>query len=157
MRIPRDQMCMKFSKVSRDGKYSTPSHAKVVYGTLVTARIYLVERSSFALAKALCIAIRYSLVRKQGNDTTNNHNESIVLDYQFLQYRLFNSLSIVYTLLFVGKWMKDLNEINEKKISEGDVSLMADIHSISSVHKLFFLRFYDIYVECKLMMIYLFI
>ncbi|PKY17080.1 peroxisomal acyl-coenzyme A oxidase 1 [Rhizophagus irregularis] len=132
VRIPRDQMCMKFSKVSRDGKYSTPSHAKVVYGTLVTARIYLVERSSFALAKALCIAIRYSLVRKQGNDTTNNHNESIVLDYQFLQYRLFNSLSIVYTLLFVGKWMKDLNEINEKKISEGDVSLMADIHSISS-------------------------
>src|SRR3954454_2435805 len=99
-------MCMKFSKVSRDGKYSTPSNAnaKVIYGTLVIGRIYLIEQSSLSLAKALCIAIRYSLVRKQGNDTKYDPNESIVLDYQFLQYRLFNGLSIVYMFLFVRKW-----------------------------------------------------
>ncbi|GET03786.1 peroxisomal acyl-coenzyme A oxidase 1 isoform X2 [Rhizophagus clarus] len=132
VRIPRDQMCMKFSKVSRDGKYSTSSNAKVVYGTLVIGRIYMIERASFSLAKALCIAIRYSLVRKQGNDTNDNPNETMVLDYQFLQYRLFNGLSIVYTFIFVGKWMRDLYDVNEKKIREGDVNIMADIHSISS-------------------------
>ncbi|GBB94317.1 hypothetical protein RclHR1_02330015 [Rhizophagus clarus] len=131
VRIPRDQMCMKFSKVSRDGKYSTSSHAKVVYGTLIIGRIHVVERTSFSLAKALCIAIRYSLVRKQGNDTKHDPKESIVLDYQFLQYRLFNGLSVVYTLLFVGRWLRNLYKINEKKIREGDVNIMADIHSIS--------------------------
>src|SRR5438046_1324646 len=98
-------MCMKFSKVSRDGKYSTPPHAKVVYGALVAGRTELIEQSSFYLAKILCIAVRYSLVRKQGNDTKYNPNESTVLNYQFLQYRLFNGLSIIYTFHFVGRWM----------------------------------------------------
>jgi acyl-CoA oxidase len=147
-------MCMKFSKVLRDGKYSTSSNTKVVYGSLVIGRIYIIIRTSLSLASALCIAIRYSLVRKQGNDTKYDPNESTVLDYQFLQNRLFNGLSIVYTFLFVGRWIKNFYEINEKKIGEGDAVIMADIHSISSVRKR---NFNERCVKYKLMMINLFI
>ncbi|CAG8609483.1 8040_t:CDS:10 [Funneliformis caledonium] len=132
VRIPRDQMFMKFSKVSRDGKYSTPPHAKMAYGTLVAGRVDIIEQASLFLAKVLCIAIRYSIVRKQGNDTIKNPNESTILDYQFQQYRLFNSLSIVYTFHFVRNWMRDSYEINKKQVGDGDISSMADIHAISS-------------------------
>jgi hypothetical protein len=76
------------------------------------------------------------------------------LDYQFLQNRLFNGLSIVYTFLFVGRWIKNFYEINEKKIGEGDAVIMADIHSISSVRKR---NFNERCVKYKLMMINLFI
>jgi len=67
VRIPRDQMCMKFSKVSRDGKYSTPLHAKVAYGTLIAGRTDIIEHSSFYLARVLCIAVRYSRTGKTSN------------------------------------------------------------------------------------------
>jgi len=124
---------MRFSKVSRDGKYSTPPHAKVVYGTLVSGRADIVKGVSFYLAKIMCIAIRYSIVRRQGNNTVNNPNESKVLDYQFQQYRLFNGLSVVYAFRFVGKWIGDFSEISQKKLEKGDTSSMADIHAISAV------------------------
>ncbi|RIA96762.1 peroxisomal acyl-coenzyme A oxidase 1 [Glomus cerebriforme] len=132
VRIPRDQMLMKFSKVSRDGTYSTPPYTKAAYGTLVAGRADIIEQTSFYLAKVLCIAIRYSIIRKQGNDTKNNPNELTVLDYQYLQHRLFYGLSIIYTFTFIGRWMRDLYEINKKKVEEGDISLMADVHAISS-------------------------
>ena len=126
-------MFMRFSQVSRDGKYSTPPHMKVAYGTLTAGRVDVIEQASILLARVLCIAVRYSIVRRQGNDTKNSPNESKILDYQFQQYRLISSLSIVYTFHFTGRWMRNLYEINKKKIAEGDLSLLSDVHSISSV------------------------
>jgi len=45
VRIPRDQMLMRFAKVSRDGKYEKPPHAKFNYTTMVMVRTGMVEGS----------------------------------------------------------------------------------------------------------------
>ena len=66
VRIPRDQMLMRFSKVSREGRYSTPPHAKLAYGTMVIVRASIVASAAGALAAAATIATRYSIVRAQG-------------------------------------------------------------------------------------------
>jgi len=101
VRIPRNQMLMKYSKVSREGVYSNPPHAKLSYGTMVVVRAGLVVGAYSALAQACTIAIRYSAVRRQGNADSRGV-ETQILDYKMQQYRLFPLLATSYALLFTG-------------------------------------------------------
>ena len=90
VRIPRDQMLMKYSKVclqcsharsctrthtstnthtnkvTPDGTYIKPPTDKITYGTMVQIRSGLVIFTGRALARAVTIATRYSVVRRQG-------------------------------------------------------------------------------------------
>lgn len=45
VRIPRNQMLMRYAKVSSDGKYEKPPHAKFNYTTMVMVRTGMVEGS----------------------------------------------------------------------------------------------------------------
>ncbi|CAG8518514.1 2643_t:CDS:2 [Acaulospora colombiana] len=132
VRIPRTNMPMKYSKVSNTGVYSTPPHAKIVYGALVAGRADIIYNSSEFLAKVLTIAIRYSIIRKQGNNYKDSSQESQVLDYQFQQYKLFKGLAIAYMCFFSAKLVKKLYEDNLSKVGQGDVSLMAEVHITSA-------------------------
>ncbi len=49
-----------------DGTYVRPAVAKLGYGTMVQVRSIIVADSAWNLAKAVTIATRYSVVRKQG-------------------------------------------------------------------------------------------
>ena len=53
-------------KVAPDGTYSKPPMTKIAYGTLVQVRSGFVILVAKALAKAVTIATRYSVVRRQG-------------------------------------------------------------------------------------------
>jgi acyl-CoA oxidase len=75
VRIPRDQMLMRFAQVSREGRYTTPPHAKLAYGTMVVVRASIVAGAAGALAIAATIAIRYSIVRTQGYKVRNRPKE----------------------------------------------------------------------------------
>ena len=89
VRIPRDQMLMKYSKVSTvkhntkhnemasffvvlmpfqvlpDGKYIKPLFDKITYGSMVMIRTGIVGSMPRVLSKAVTIAVRYSVVRRQ--------------------------------------------------------------------------------------------
>ncbi|CAG8766230.1 3260_t:CDS:10, partial [Racocetra persica] len=132
VRIPRENMLMRFSKVSQSGHYSTPPHAKIIYDTLVSNRIGLVDFSTLFLSKVLTIAIRYSLVRKQGDNYKDLNNENLILDYQYQQYRLFSSLALVYATFFNKIYMRNLYENYIKNIGKTDGNLMAEVHSITA-------------------------
>ncbi|CAG8770063.1 20201_t:CDS:10 [Cetraspora pellucida] len=132
VRIPRENMMMRFSKVSRSGHYSTPPHKKIIYDTLVANRTGLIDMSALFLSKVLTIAIRYSLVRKQGDNYKDLNNENLILDYQYQQYRLFSSIALVYVVFFNGMFTRKLYENNLKNIEKMDVSLMAEVHAISA-------------------------
>jgi acyl-CoA oxidase len=45
VRIPRDQMLMRYAKVSPDGQYTRPPHAKVAYGTMIFVRASMINDS----------------------------------------------------------------------------------------------------------------
>ncbi len=66
VRIPRDQMLMKYAQVAPDGTYSKPPTDKITYGTMVQVRSGIVIFTAGALSKAVTIATRYSVVRRQG-------------------------------------------------------------------------------------------
>ncbi|KAG9156202.1 hypothetical protein Leryth_024803 [Lithospermum erythrorhizon] len=66
VRIPRDQMLMRVSQVTREGKFiESDVPRQLLYGTMVYVRKTIVMDASYALSKAVCIATRYSAVRRQ--------------------------------------------------------------------------------------------
>ncbi|KAF6165692.1 hypothetical protein GIB67_012589 [Kingdonia uniflora] len=64
--IPRDQMLMWVSQVTREGKYvQSDVPRQLLYGTMVYVRQTIVANTSCALSRAVCIITRYSAVRRQ--------------------------------------------------------------------------------------------
>ncbi|XP_002862393.2 putative peroxisomal acyl-coenzyme A oxidase 1.2, partial [Arabidopsis lyrata subsp. lyrata] len=105
-RIPRDQMLMRLSKVTREGKYvASDVPRQLVYGTMVYVRQSIVSNASTALARAVCIATRYSAVRRQFG-SQDGGIETQVIDYKTQQNRLFPLLASAYAFRFVGEWLK---------------------------------------------------
>ncbi|KAG6809699.1 hypothetical protein H0H92_015122 [Tricholoma furcatifolium] len=68
VRIPRTHMLMGNSSVSKDGAYTTKAaNNKLSYSTMIYTRNVIAHTVAFQLAQASTIAIRYSVVREQGN------------------------------------------------------------------------------------------
>jgi len=56
----------RLSQVTREGKYVNSDVPKqLLYGTMVYVRQSIVADASKALSRAVCIAVRYSAIRKQ--------------------------------------------------------------------------------------------
>ncbi|XP_069105910.1 peroxisomal acyl-coenzyme A oxidase 1-like [Argopecten irradians] len=65
VRIPRENMLMRYAKVLEDGSYVKPPNAQVSYGTMTLVRVGIVNSVSRCLAQTCVIATRYSAVRRQ--------------------------------------------------------------------------------------------
>ncbi|KAF9408081.1 Peroxisomal acyl-coenzyme A oxidase 1 [Podila epigama] len=134
VRIPRDQMCQRNARVTRQGVYKTAKHAKMNYATMVAIRANIVRNSGFALGQALTVAIRYSMVRLQGGDRipSQNGQELKVIDHGMQRYRLTTSLALSYAMLMTGRVMTKLHKRNLENVIKGEVGLMAEVHATSS-------------------------
>jgi acyl-CoA oxidase len=140
VRIPRDNMLMRYAKVDRQGNYSTPPHSKLAYATMVLMRTSIVVDSSIQLAKACTIAIRYSAVRRQffSDSNPDQTSETKIIDYQTQQQKLFPLLAQAYMIHFTGIQMQTLYDKNVELVSKGNLSLMAEVHATSSCLKALF-------------------
>ncbi|KAG2177304.1 hypothetical protein INT43_007961 [Umbelopsis isabellina] len=138
-RIPHISFLAGYAQVKPgSGEYVRPPNAKLSYGTMVYVRANIVMGVRFALAKAATIAIRYSAVRNQFVDATNPRKwenkvvETAVLDYTMQRYRLLPIIAQAYACFFTGREMLRLYNENQKNMSSGNFSLLADLHASSS-------------------------
>ncbi|KAG7486680.1 peroxisomal acyl-coenzyme A oxidase 1 isoform X2 [Solea senegalensis] len=136
VRIPRDNMLMKYAKVDPDGTYMKPPSAKLTYGTMVFIRSLIVGEAAQALAKSCTIAIRYSAVRHQ-SEIRPGEPEPQIIDYQTQQYKLFPLLAMTYAFTFVGQYMKETYHRISGDISQGDFSELPELHALSAGLKAF--------------------
>uniref|UniRef100_A0A671YGZ3 Acyl-coenzyme A oxidase n=1 Tax=Sparus aurata TaxID=8175 RepID=A0A671YGZ3_SPAAU len=136
VRIPRENMLMKYAKVEPDGTYKKPPSAKLTYGTMVFIRSMIVGESARALSKASTIAIRYSAVRHQ-SEIRPGEPEPQILDFQTQQYKLFPLLATAYAFIFVGQYMKDTYSRISGDINQGDFSELPELHALSAGLKAF--------------------
>uniref|UniRef100_A0A1X7T9X5 Acyl-coenzyme A oxidase n=1 Tax=Amphimedon queenslandica TaxID=400682 RepID=A0A1X7T9X5_AMPQE len=138
VRIPRDHMLMKYAHVSRDGTYSKPPAEadKISYVIMVYARALIVDHSAETLARAITIAIRYSVVRRQTQNRPGEP-ETQVLDYQTQQFKLFPLLASAYAMKFAGHYMMKLYTEVTKEISEGNLKSLPELHATSAGLKAF--------------------
>ncbi|XP_029992432.1 peroxisomal acyl-coenzyme A oxidase 1 isoform X1 [Sphaeramia orbicularis] len=136
VRIPRENMLMKYAKVEPDGTYVKPPSAKLTYGTMVFIRSMIVGESARALAKSTTIAIRYSAVRHQSEIRTGEP-EPQILDYQTQQYKLFPLLATAYAFTFVGQYMNQTYHRITGDINQGNFSELPELHALSAGLKAF--------------------
>uniref|UniRef100_A0AAQ6IE07 Acyl-coenzyme A oxidase n=1 Tax=Anabas testudineus TaxID=64144 RepID=A0AAQ6IE07_ANATE len=136
VRIPRENMLMKYAKVEPDGTYVKPPSSKLTYGTMVFIRSMIVGESARALAKSCTIAIRYSAVRHQ-SEMRPGEPEPQILDYQTQQYKLFPLLAMSYAFAFVGQYMKQTYHRITGDINQGDFSELPELHALSAGLKAF--------------------
>jgi acyl-CoA oxidase len=132
VRIPRDQMLMRLSKVTREGEY-VPSDVpkQLVYGTMVYVRQTIVADASNALSRAVCIATRYSAVRRQFG-AHNGGIETQVIDYKTQQNRLFPLLASAYAFRFVGEWLKWLYTDVTERLAASDFATLPEAHACTA-------------------------
>ncbi|MED6113619.1 acyl-coenzyme A oxidase [Stylosanthes scabra] len=132
VRIPRNQMLMRVSQVTREGKYvQSTVPRQLVYGTMVYVRQTIVSDASIALSRAVCIATRYSCVRRQFGGKKGGL-ETQVLDYKTQQARLFPLLASAYAFRFVGEWLKWLYMDVMKRLQAGDFSTLPEAHACTA-------------------------
>ncbi|KAK9698815.1 hypothetical protein RND81_08G133000 [Saponaria officinalis] len=131
VRIPRDQMLMRVLQVTREGKVAESDVPRqLIYGTMVFIRQTIVSDASRALSKAVCIATRYSAVRRQFG--SQNGRETQVIDYKTQQNRLFPLLASAYAYRVVGEWLKWLYVDVTKRLQDKDFSTLPEVHACTA-------------------------
>ncbi|KAK4389543.1 Peroxisomal acyl-coenzyme A oxidase 1 [Sesamum angolense] len=132
VRIPRNQMLMRVSQVTREGKYrQSDVPRQLVYGTMVYVRQQIVADASCALSRAVCIATRYSAIRRQFG-SRNGGPETQVIDYKTQQSRLFPLLASAYAFRFVGEWLKWLYTDVTQRLQANDFSTLPEAHACTA-------------------------
>ncbi|KAF9545604.1 acyl-Coenzyme A oxidase [Mortierella hygrophila] len=97
VRIPRENMLMKWASMSPEGEFTPSPNPILSYATLIPERFTILSGSQVVLAQTLTIAVRYGAVRRQGN-----HDEQI-LDYQTHYTSLMPGLAFIYMLNIVDR------------------------------------------------------
>ena len=69
VKIPRKNMLMKYQSVSKDGKYEVLGDEKITYATMLKIRGMIPHAVFYNCSKAITIAVRYSLARRQFKDS----------------------------------------------------------------------------------------
>ncbi|KND04432.1 uncharacterized protein SPPG_00161 [Spizellomyces punctatus DAOM BR117] len=135
VRIPRENMLMRYSRVTREGAYIKPPHDRLSYGTMTYVRVTLVDQSFFYLSRAVTIATRYTAVRRQNRDQSisgMDGGEVTVMDYGMVQHRLFPLIVLSYAFAFTRDRMTAMYHQMIKQINDGDMSMLAQVHAESS-------------------------
>ncbi|XP_065857793.1 peroxisomal acyl-coenzyme A oxidase 1-like [Euphorbia lathyris] len=132
VRIPRDQMLQRVLQVTREGKcVESNVPRQLIYGTMVYVRQTIVADASCALSRAVCIATRYSAVRRQfGAD--GDGVETQVIDYKTQQNRLFPLLASAYAFRFVGEWLNWLYRDVTQRLQANDFSTLPEAHACTA-------------------------
>nr|ALB76817.1 acyl-CoA oxidase 1 [Jatropha curcas] len=132
VRIPRNQMLMRVMQVTREGKCAQSYVPRqLIYGTMVYVRQTIVADASSALSRAVCIATRYSAVRRQFG-SQDGGLETQVIDYKTQQSRLFPLLASAYAFRFVGEWLKWLYTDVTQRLQANDFSTLPEAHACTA-------------------------
>eukprot|EP01080_Neovahlkampfia_damariscottae_P004627 gene4627-8200_t len=129
VRIPRENMLMKWACVKKTGEFISPKNMALSYLTLISERIMFLNLTYYTTSQALTIAVRYSFCR--------NQNGQKIIDFQSQQFRLINALSMVYSNILVAKEItKQWENAQELQFNPETqiefVTKLKDFHAISS-------------------------
>jgi alkylation response protein AidB-like acyl-CoA dehydrogenase len=136
--IPRKNMLAGYAQVNKNGIYTKQSGSeKVAYGIMLDVRVRICANSAMLLARAVTIAIRYSLVRKQGGSTgtgtgTDASSEIAVMEYPTQQRLILPCLALSYGIHFLGKTLRKEYDEYTYSIYLHDHDLLSDFDSNSN-------------------------
>ncbi|XP_037968819.2 probable peroxisomal acyl-coenzyme A oxidase 1 [Plutella xylostella] len=130
VRIPREHMLMKNSKVLEDGTYVNSPSSKLTYGTMMFVRVVLVNDMCNYMAKAVTIATRYSAVRRQSQPKPNEP-EPQILDYLTQQHKLFIGIASVHAFRSSATWLWEMYNNVTAELDAGELDRLPELHALS--------------------------
>ncbi|XP_053613248.1 probable peroxisomal acyl-coenzyme A oxidase 1 [Plodia interpunctella] len=130
VRIPRDHMLMKNSKVLEDGTYVHSLNSKLTYGTMMFVRVVLVQDMCTYMAKAVTIATRYSAVRRQSQPKPDEP-EPQILDYVTQQHKLMIGIATVHAFRLSANWLWHMYNNVIAELDTGDLERLPELHALS--------------------------
>jgi len=137
VRIPRENMLMRYVKVSKKGEYKKRGDDRVGYAIMMQVRDMLSHTAWRMLSLATIIAVRYSLVRTQFQN--DEGVERKVMDYQLQQDKLIPLIAATYAMHAGAKRVSEMTQQNIKNIHEReDFSMMKDLHATLCGTKTFY-------------------
>ncbi|CAL1530163.1 unnamed protein product [Lymnaea stagnalis] len=136
VRIPRENMLMRYSQVLEDGTFVSPKNDKLLYGSMTLIRAQIVGGCARALSKAVTIATRYSAVRRQ-SEINPGAGEVQVLDFQTQQHRLFVQIATAYALSMAGRASIAAYTRVSAQIESGALEELPILHALSAALKAF--------------------
>ena len=131
VRVPLDNMLCRFGRIRKDGTYYSPPFARMRYFVMMNVRVTLIQEAAQYLAKAVTIAMRYSLIRE-------GPGHVILLDYQLHQYKLFSVLANTYAMFSTSLLIQKMHLEMVTRIREGDLSYVKGMHALTSGLKALF-------------------
>lgn len=135
VRIPLENMLSRHSQVTPTGSYVPAKHDKLSYGSMVALRAGIPLDVAWKLAHAVTIAIRYCVYRRQFSDKSGGI-ERQVISYGSVQHRLYPLLAQAYAFIISGRELFSMYlKMNEAIVQRGDVSMLAEMHSLSTALK----------------------
>lgn len=88
------------------GTVTEPALNQLAYGALIQGRVAMVADSGNVAKKALTIACRYAIVRRQFHSVVSGPNvETQLIDYTIHQHRLMPLLAQTFAMHFTGGWL----------------------------------------------------
>lgn len=136
VRIPRTNMLMRYSSVSKDGKVTESLVPQLSYGALIHGRMAMIRESSDALKKALTIAVRFACQRQQFA-SKEAESETFLMDYQSHQMRLIPLLAKTYALIFADRAIKaefDQCMVSLRSANPNDPGIHKIIRTLKNTH-----------------------
>ncbi|KAK9453783.1 acyl-CoA oxidase-domain-containing protein [Dipodascopsis uninucleata] len=119
VRIPRQFMLMKHTKVSRNGEVTQPPLEQLTYGALIGGRVAMSNDSAQVSKRFLTIAIRYAAVRRQFA-SKKGAIETKLLDYALHQRRLMPLLAQTFAMQFAADEMLKMYRSLMTKLDAAD-------------------------------------
>ncbi|CAG5122876.1 unnamed protein product [Candidula unifasciata] len=136
VRIPRDNMLMRYAQVLEDGTFVSAKNDRLLYGSMTLIRSHMASACGRALAMAATIATRYSAVRRQ-SEINAGAGEVQVLDFQTQQYRLFTQIASAYALLMAGEESSAVYRTVSSEVETGNLQNLPILHALSASLKAF--------------------
>jgi acyl-CoA oxidase len=132
-------MLMRYTKVSRDGTVIEPPMAQLAYGALVGGRTTMIQESADFAKKALTIAVRYSVVRRQFGGKGKDRVESKIMDYGTHKMRLLPQLAATYAMHFAAVEVTKIydslmDELSKLKSAQPSPKLASLIDTLKETH-----------------------
>lgn len=135
VRIPLENMLNRHSRVTPIGEYIPAKHDKLSYGSMVALRAGIPVDAAWKLARAVTIATRYCVHRRQFSDKKGG-TERQVICYASVQHRLYPLLAQAYAFIISGRELVSMYlKMNKAITQRGDVSMLAEMHSLSTALK----------------------
>lgn len=130
VRVPLNQMLMNNAQILENGEFIRGKSSVLNYGTMTHVRVGIVRDMGALLSKAVTIAMRYSIVRRQ-SPIEPNLPEPKIIEHVTQQMKIFPCIAKVFAIKFAADNLMRMYLKVTSEIERGDLERLPELHALS--------------------------